>query len=127
MQQFLHGRMTWKVMQRSAWKNIANWQTNNSTVTQVETPCIDDHQFKEEEMGSVGELSHECSQIVLKCPYLARIGRHDVLWSVNKLARPITKWTRACDKRLARLISYIHHRSEFKQYCCVEIQHNNAD
>ena len=25
--------------------------------------------------------------------------------------------TRACDKRLARVISYIHHASEFKQYC----------
>ena len=66
----------------------------------VSTPCIDDHHFKEEEMKSVGELSHVCSQIVLKCLYLARIGRPDILWSVNKLARSITKWTKACDKRL---------------------------
>ena len=41
------------------------------------------------------------------------------LWSVNKLARSITKWTRACDKRLASLISYVHHTSEFKHYCHV--------
>ena len=27
----------------------------------VSTPCIDDHHFKEEEMKSVGELSHICS------------------------------------------------------------------
>ena len=33
----------------------------------VSTPCIDDHYFKEEEMKSVGELSHVCSQIDLKC------------------------------------------------------------
>ena len=51
--------------------------------------------------------------------YLARIGRPDILWSVNKLARSITKWTKACDKRLNRLISYIHHTSEYKQYCHV--------
>ena len=44
----------------------------------VSTPCIDDHHFKEEEMKSVGELSHVCSQIVLKCLYLARIGRPDI-------------------------------------------------
>ena len=50
---------------------------------------------------------------------LARIGRPDILWSVNKLARSITKWTKACDKRLNRLISYIHHTSEYKQYCHV--------
>ena len=85
----------------------------------VSTPCIDDHHFKEEETKSVGELSNTCSQIVLKCLYLARIGRPDVLWSVNKLARSITKWTKACDKRLNRLISKIHHTCEYKQYCHV--------
>ena len=83
----------------------------------VSTPCIDDHHFKEEELKSVGELSKVCSQSVLKCLYLARIGRPDILWSVNKLARSITKWTKACDKRLSRLISHIHYTSEYKQYC----------
>ena len=29
------------------------------------------------------------------------------------------KWTKACDKRLNRLISYIHHTCEYKQFCCV--------
>ena len=38
--------------------------------------------------------------------------------SVNKFAQLIIKWTKACDKRLCRLISYIHHT------CDVE---NNAD
>ena len=85
----------------------------------VSTPCIDHHHFKEEEMKYVGELSHVCSQIVLECLYLARIGRPDILWSVNKLARSITKWTKACDKRLNRLISYIHHTCEYTQYCHV--------
>ena len=83
----------------------------------VSTPCIDDHHFKDEETKSVGELSNVSSQIVQKCWYLARIGRRDILWSVNKLARSITKWTKASDKRLNRLISYIHHACEYKQYC----------
>ena len=96
---------------------LANKTTQQ--LNKVSTPCIDDHHFKEEEMKSVGELSHVCSQIVLKCLYLARIGRPDILWSVNKLARSITKWTKACDKRLNRLISYIHHTCEYKQYCHV--------
>ena len=85
----------------------------------VSTPCIDDHHFKEEELKSVGELSEVCSQSVLKCLYLAHIGRPGILWSVNKLSRSITKWTQACDKRLSRLISHIHHTSEYKQYCHV--------
>ena len=32
---------------------------------------------------------------------------------------PSQKWTKACDKRLNRLISYIHHTCEYKQYCYV--------
>ena len=80
--------------------------------------CIDDYHFKEE-TKSVGELSNTCSQTVLKCLYLARIGRPDILWSVNKLARSITKWTKACDKRLNRLISFNHHTCEYKKYCHV--------
>ena len=69
-----------------------------------------------------------CSQIVLKCLCLARIGRPDILWSVNKLARAITKWTKSCDKRLERLISYFHHTSEYRQdFEMWETQQNNAE
>ena len=93
---------------------LANKSTQQ--LCKVSTPCIDDHHFKEEEMKSVGELPQVCSQIVLKCLYLARIGRPDILWSVNKLARSITKWTRTCDKRLNRLISDIHHTCGYRQY-----------
>ena len=117
---FLRGLMTWKVMPRNVWNDIVSWQTrrlNNST--NYSTPCIDDHHVKEKELKSVGYLSNVSSQIVLKCLYLARIGRPDIPWSVNKFARSITKWTKACDKRLNRLISYIHHTCEYKQYCYV--------
>ena len=96
------------------WANKTTQQLHK-----VSTPCIDDHHFKEEELKSVGELSKICSQIVFKCLHLARIGRPDFLWSVNKFARSITKWTEACDKRLFRLISYIDHTSEYKHYCHV--------
>ena len=75
----------------------------------VSSPCLDDHQFKKEELESVGELSQVCSHIVLQCLYLARIGRPDILWSFSKIARSVTKWTQACDRRLARLTSSTHH------------------
>ena len=110
-------------MEGHAKKSVERYcELTNKTTQQlykVSTPCIDDHHFNEEELKSVEELSNVCSQIVLKCLYLARIGRSEILWSVNKLARAITTWTRACDKRLVRLISYIHFTSEFKQYCHV--------
>ena len=52
---------------------------------------------KKEELESIGELSKVCSQIVLKCLYLARIGRPDIQWSVNELASSVTKSTQACE------------------------------
>ena len=56
-----------------------------------------------------------CSEVLL----CAMIGRPDILWSVNKVARSITKWTKGCDKRLCHFISNIHHIFEYKQYCYV--------
>ena len=101
------------------------WTEKNKSTPQLHeftTSCLDD---KKEEMRSVGELSKVCPQIGLKCLYLARIGRPDILCSVNKLARSITKWTKACDKRLSRLI--FHHTCEYTQYGHVgKHQHNNA-
>ena len=64
--------------------------------------------------------------IVLTCLYLSRIGPFDILCSVNKLARSVTKWTQACDRRLARLITYIHHANDFRQYCHVMNEHGTA-
>ena len=93
--------------------------TTTQQLYKVSIPSIDDHHFKEEELKSVGELSNTCSQIVLKCLYVARIGRPDILWSLNKVARSIKKWTKACDRRLSRLISYIHHTCDYKHYCHV--------
>ena len=111
MQRPSRGRTTWKVMLKSALKDIVNWRTKKTEqLFEVSTHCLDDHHFKKGELESVGELSKVCSQIVLKCFFLARIGGLDILWSVNKLARPVTKWTRASDKRWARLISYSSHK-----------------
>ena len=107
--------MTWKVKKCvERYCELANKATQQ--LYKVATPCMDDHQFIAEENESVGDLSTFSSQIDLKCLYLARIGRIDILWSVNKLARASTKWTKSCDTRLASWISYIHHTSEYRQY-----------
>ena len=82
---------------------LAN-KMNEKLYKKSQPPRVDDHIFKKEPPETVGNLTKVCSQIVLSL-FLARIGRPDILWSVNKLARAITKWTRTCGKRLARLIS----------------------
>ena len=93
----------------------------------VSSRCLDDQQFEQEELESVRELPYVCSQIVLKCMYLPRIGRLDILWSVNKLARPVTIWTQACDRRLAWLISYIHRTTISDNIVVWETRYSVAD
>ena len=87
--------------------------------------CMDDHQFKDEELDAVGELSKVCSKIVMKCLYSARIGGPEIFWSVNDLARAFTNWNKASGKRLARLISYIHFTTGHGQHC--HVRHSDAD
>ena len=78
----------------------------------VSTPCIDDHLLSPEDFNEKGEVAEVASRIVLKALYLARTNRPDILWSVNTLARKVTKWDQACDKRLLRMISYLHSTKE---------------
>ena len=88
-------------------------KTKASTLKKVPTPCIEDHALPPEDFTTRGELSPVAARIVLKALYLARLLRIDCYWTVNNLAREVTRWTVACDKRLHRLISYIHHTADY--------------
>ena len=97
-------------MLKNALGDIANRRTkrqSNKTMFQV----LAKSPYQERE-----NYDHK---IVLKCWYVATIGRPDILWSVNNLARSVRKWTGVCDRRLARLISYVHRTSDYRQYCHV--------
>ena len=119
MQKHQHGPMTWKDTPKNAWRDIVNGKQKSRKIVQSFKSLLGSSSLKKEELESVGELSEVCSQIVVKCLYLARIGSPDMLWSVNKLARSVTKWKQACDRRLARLISYVHHTRNYRQHCHV--------
>ena len=118
-----HGRscseIRWKILRTGTQQDRATIQSLKSLqLYTVSHPCSDDHRFKQEELESVGELPEVCSHF-LKFLHMARIGRLDILSSLNKLARSVTRWTEACDKRQARLISNIHQTNDNRQYCHV--------
>ena len=83
------------------------------------TPYIDDHQLASSDSSTKGILESIASRVVLKILYTAGLGRPDNLWSVNTLARKVTKWTKACDKRLHRLIEYLKTTNDWVQLCYV--------
>ena len=85
------------------------------SLKKVATPCIDDHQIPLEEFTVKGELSPIAARVYLKALCVARVARMDLMWSVNMLAREVTRWTAACGRRLHRLSSWMHHSSDHMQ------------
>ena len=75
----------------------------------VSTPCIDDHHFQ-------AELSQVCSQ---NCTEMFVFGKNWTTRYSMVSEQTCTIKTKACDKRVNRLISYIHHTCKYKQYCHV--------
>ena len=108
-------------MRKSALKDIANWRTKKKT----ESCCT-----KSQPLAWMITISRRRNwkrlendqkyalQIVLKCLYSARIGRPDILWSVNWHEQS-QNGQETCDRRLARLMSDIHHTNDYRQLCHV--------
>ena len=118
---------------KSIWENqhlsliMFSWDALKDNVKQakilwtITEPCLS-RKFPRDEQKSFHTLrSFEFLHGIMIWKVLRRNLWSDFVipWSVNKLARLITKWTKACDKRLNRLISDIHHTCEYKQYCYV--------
>ena len=92
-QRRLRGPPTRKDMLKNAFRDTANWQTKRqSSCTKFQPLALMIINSKKEELESIRELSKICSRIVLKCLYVARSGRPDILWFVNKLGGSVTKW-----------------------------------
>ena len=70
----------------------------------VPTPTLDETAFSTADWETKGELAGVCAKIVMKVLFMARFYRYDLLFAVNSLARYLTKWSTACDKKLHHLI-----------------------
>ena len=107
-------KMCWSVLRIGKHKDGATVQSSASLFGRSSIQVL-----KQEELESVEDCQKFTQKNVLTCLYLAWIGGPDILWSTNKLAQSVTGWTEACDEHLGRLISYIHHTSDYWQHCHV--------
>ena len=83
------------------------------------TPCLDENKITVDMHTTTGALAPVAAQIVLKMLWLARNYRYDIYYTVNYLARYVTKWSKACDAMLFHLTCYIHSTSQYVQQCAV--------
>ena len=69
------GLMTWKVLRRNAWNDVANCRIKRfSNCTRSLHHVLPTITSKKEELEAVGELSNVSSQNFPKCLYFAQIG-----------------------------------------------------
>ena len=72
------------------------------------TPFVPEGSILEQDEVSRGELSPHACKILMKALWLGRLARPDIVKPINDLATKVQSWTRGEDKKLLRLIQYIH-------------------
>ena len=61
-----------------------------------------------------GELAEDACKLLMKCLWVARLARPDLLKPVIALARKVSCWSLNCDKMLFRLMCYMSSSSHYK-------------
>jgi hypothetical protein len=77
-------------------------------LTPASTPFLPEEAFSDEDGNEEGSLREDSSKVLMKILYGARVARYDLLNPTRALAGCTHKWTRACDKKLHRLVCYIN-------------------
>ena len=106
-----------------------------SQLRAAKTPSVDDHQLTDEDRATPGVLEKDAAKVIMKMLYGARLVRYELLWPICSIARMVSKWSKAEDKRLYRLICYLnttldHTLESFvgdAAHCCHVILYTDAD
>ncbi|CAE6921679.1 RE1 [Symbiodinium sp. CCMP2592] len=84
-------------------------QTERKQLKPVPTPSLNEASFSDQDFEEQGHLHQDAAKILMKTLWLARLNRPDLSFIVARLATKISRWTRAGDKQLFRLMSYLCH------------------
>ena len=106
--------------------DIARWRTkqlNSKTKSQLNALTTINSRKKKRDLL---ENCHKFAHKLFKNACIWRALVPDILLSVNKLARAVTKWTRACDKRVARF-DLLQSRVNSNVIVLWETPHNTVD
>ena len=116
-QKLSRGHIIWNVMRKSALKDFVNWRIKRqSSYTKFPLIAWTTITSRRRSWKRFKDCQKYALKLSWKCLYLTRIGGPDILWAVNKFALAVARWTQACDKRLARLTSYIHHTNDCRMW-----------
>lgn len=78
------------------------------------SPYVPEGRLTDQDGVTRGELSQQASRVLMKVLWAARIARPDLMKAIADLTRRLTAWTKAFDRRLHRLMSYLFGSKNFK-------------
>jgi hypothetical protein len=78
------------------------------------TPFCPEGSLVESDDAERGELAPVACRILMKCLWLARLSRPDLLKPIGDLASRVTRWSRNCDKQMHRMLCYLHGTTDVK-------------
>ena len=81
------------------------------------TPYLEESTLPIDDYDTQGALQHCAAKLIMKAYWLARLNRPDVLRALNELSRRFTKWSRNDDRKLHRLMAYLHFTKQFRMKC----------
>ena len=82
--------------------------TGDKPLKEVPTPFCPEGTFCPADDEEVGELAGCACKVLMKCLWLGRLARPDIIKPIGDLATQVQKWNKNCDKALHRLICYLH-------------------
>ena len=109
-----HGRFHSGMLQQVPWDD--RWkgfqESSDALSWGIYTLPLDDYDVQ-------GALQHCAEKLIMKAyiDWLARLNRPDVLRALNELSRRITKWSRNDDRKLHRVMAYLHFTKRFRMKC----------
>ena len=79
----------------------------------AQTPFCPPGSLLASDWETVGELEKGCHSVVMKNMWVARTARPDLIKPCNDLAAHLHKWSRNCDKYIARTVGYMRRSKNF--------------
>jgi len=84
-----------------------------SSLKPAPTPFLPDGSLPEIDDFSRGALADDACKVLMKCLWAARLARPDILKPIISLARKVTRWSKNCDRQLARLMGYLKATTDY--------------
>ena len=87
-------------------------QLSGRKLKEAATPFVAEGSLQTSDWETRGQLADSASRVLMKSLWLARFSRPDVMKPLSDLTRRVTCWSAADDKRLYRLMRYLHSTPE---------------